>query len=47
MLKPKMPPADTMADLIPVSDVLRSPTGDYTLLTDGTTPCICGCSRKT
>lgn len=36
MLRPKMPPADTMADLIPVSDVLRSPTGDYTLLTDGT-----------
>ena len=36
MLRPKMSPADTMADLIPVSDVLRSPTGDYTLLTDGT-----------
>ncbi|MHB1017082.1 MAG: hypothetical protein ACYC2X_04245 [Coriobacteriia bacterium] len=36
MLTPKMPPTDTMADLIPVSDVLRSTAGDYTLLTDGT-----------
>ena len=28
--------ADSMADLIPVADVLRSTMGDYTLLTDGT-----------
>jgi hypothetical protein len=27
--------ADSMADLIPVADVLRSTMGDYTLLTDG------------
>jgi hypothetical protein len=36
MARAKTPAADTMADLIPVADVLRSTTGDYTLLTDGT-----------
>ncbi len=36
MAKPKTPAADTMADLIPVTDVLRSTAGDYTVLTDGT-----------
>jgi hypothetical protein len=36
MRKTKPPAADTMADLIPVADVLRSTAGDYTVLTDGT-----------
>jgi hypothetical protein len=36
MRKRSRVPADTMADLIPVADVVRSTSGDYTLLADGT-----------
>jgi hypothetical protein len=36
MRKRRTPPEDTMANLIPVVDVLRSSAGDCTLLTDGT-----------